>query len=63
MYRAPRAAHLLTHYRHCQEGTMRGREGGEREGAFSSSRRSKTLCTWKLHAVFNIFLLDFAFYP
>ena len=25
MYRALRAAHLLTHYRHCQEGTMRGR--------------------------------------
>lgn len=31
MYRAPRAAHLLTHYRHCQEGTMREKEEGEKE--------------------------------
>lgn len=26
MYRALGAAHLLTHYHHCQEGTMRERE-------------------------------------
>ena len=35
MYRGPRAAHLLTHYRHCQEGTMKEEEGvKEREGVF-----------------------------
>lgn len=33
MYRALRAAHLLTHYCHCQEGTKRER-GGERRRVF-----------------------------
>lgn len=39
MYRSPRAVHLLTHYRHCQQGTMKQIEGvkEKKKGDFSPS--------------------------
>lgn len=65
MYRGLRAAHLLTHYRHCQEGTMKEEEGvkekgGERGGEFPSSRvttRSKTFSTWKLQSFHSLHVI------
>lgn len=48
MYRSLRAVHLLTHYRHCQEGTMKQIDGvkEKNKGEFYSS---KGRSTWKEH--------------
>lgn len=43
MYRGLRAAHLLTHYRHCQEGTMKEEEGVKEKGGERDRERESFL--------------------
>lgn len=40
MYRGLRAAHLPTHYRHCQEGTMKEKGGVKEKGG----ERGRVFC-------------------